>query len=395
VSAADCSTVLRRFSGPSAAEIAVLCRPAGRSQDVAEQADAAYRALAEALSGERASVGDLVGETLFLRDVRRDLPLVLGSRTRVLADLDRATCAPLPGFIGQAPVDDRAAFEVLATAVVPLDRDAWSVRDVRSDPACTCDGCARSGARLMRFGEQLSLHTANLYGAGGDVSEQAWDMFRAAERLLERCGLEFRHVVRTWIHLREIDRDYEALNAARREFFQHCEIERRPASTGVGGIPFPDAHDCSLSLHAVKSSRPLDVSGMSTPLLNEAWSYGADFARGLRIVEANKITVHVSGTASIDEEGRTIHSGSFVAQAERMLDNIASLLSGQGATFDDVVSGVVYLKRPSDAPLLRSMCRQHGFAGFPCAVVEADLCRPELLCEAEAVAMLSRPPAEG
>ena len=59
-----------------------------------------------------------------------------------------------------------------------------------------------------------------------------------------------------------------------------------------------------------------------------------------------------------------------------------------GATFENLVSGVTYLRNPSDAPVLRSMCRQRGFDGFPCALVHAQLCRPELLCETEAVAML-------
>jgi hypothetical protein len=76
-----------------------------------------------------------------------------------------------------------------------------------------------------------------------------------------------------------------------------------------------------------------------------------------------------------------------------MLDNIASLLARQGATFADLVSGVVYLKRAGDAPVLRDLCRHRGFDVFPCALVEAPLCRPELLCEAEAVAMLPLKPA--
>src|SRR6185437_11669679 len=109
---------------------------------------------------------------------------------------------------------------------------------------------------------------------------------------------DFRDVVRTWIHLRDIDRDYDALNRARREFFQERGVDRRPASTGVQGIPFPDAHHVSLRLTAV---RPADATVISTPTLNEAWSYGADFSRGLRLVDPNQITIHVSGTASIDE----------------------------------------------------------------------------------------------
>jgi enamine deaminase RidA (YjgF/YER057c/UK114 family) len=106
------------------------------------------------------------------------------------------------------------------------------------------------------------------------------------------------------------------------------------------------------------------------------------------MTEANHVTLHVSGTASIDEAGRTVHVGNFEAQADRMLHNIALLLAQQGASFENVMSGVTYLKNPSDAPALRSVCRKHGFDGFPCALVEATLCRPELLCETEAVALL-------
>jgi enamine deaminase RidA (YjgF/YER057c/UK114 family) len=115
---------------------------------------------------------------------------------------------------------------------------------------------------------------------------------------------------------------------------------------------------------------------MSTPSLNEAWSYGADFSRGLRVVEANKITLHVSGTASIDEAGRTVHVGGFAAQAERMLDNIESLLARQGASFASLVSGVTYLKRPGDAPVLHALYRRRGFAGFPCAIVRPTCAGP-------------------
>jgi enamine deaminase RidA (YjgF/YER057c/UK114 family) len=234
----------------------------------------------------------------------------------------------------------------------------------------------------------VSLHTTNVYGRGSAAFEQAFDMFCAAERLLHQCGMGFRDVARAWIHLRDIDRDYDALNKARREFFQDRGIEQRPASTGVQGLPFPDVHDFSLSLQAVQSPRALDVTRMSTPTLNEAWDYGADFSRGLKLTEVNKVMLHISGTASIDEAGRTVHVGNFEAQVDRMLDNIESLLAQQGAGFDNLVSGITYLKNPGDAPVLRSMCRERGFDNFPCVLVEAALCRPELLCETEAVAML-------
>jgi enamine deaminase RidA (YjgF/YER057c/UK114 family) len=248
-------------------------------------------------------------------------------------------------------------------------------------------------ARIVRLGDESRLYTGNVHGSGRDAFEEAYDMFRVAEGLLADAGMDFSDVIRTWIHVRDIDRDYDALNGARREFFRHRGIDRRPASTGVQGVPSPDAHDFSLSLIALKAPRLLDVALMSAPSLNEAWSYGADFSRGLRVVDANKVALYVSGTASVDEAGRTVHVGDFEAQVDRMLHNIASLLDQQGATFGSLVSGVTYLKNPSDAPVLRAMCRARGFDGFPCALVEAPLCRPELLCEAEAIAILPLAPA--
>lgn len=388
---ADCAAVVRRFAGPRADELAVLCRPDGRSRPaVEEQARAAYGALAAALSAEQGSFRDLAAETLFLRDIRRDLPRVLAARTSVLEHLGQVADAPTPAFIEQAPLGDPALLELAASAVVPRDRNAWSTENVPFRASCPCEGCALSGARLTRLGDQISLQTANLYGAGGSAPEQVAAMFHAAQRLLEQCGMSFRDVVRTWIHLRDIDRDYDALNVGRREFFENCGIEQRPASTGVQGSPLPDAHDFSLSFQAIKSDRPADITQMSTPTLNEAWSYGADFARGLRVVENNGVTLHVSGTASIDEAGETVHVGDLERQAERMLDNIETLLAGQGATFDNVMSAVLYLKHPADAPTVTAICNARGFHTFPTPVVHAPLCRPALLCEAELAAKLPR-----
>jgi enamine deaminase RidA (YjgF/YER057c/UK114 family) len=213
-------------------------------------------------------------------------------------------------------------------------------------------------------------------------------MFRLAEDLLLQAGMEFRDVVRTWIHLREIDRDYGDLNRARRAFFAARGIDPVPASTGIGGGPVPESHDLCLGVYAVKAGRPPVRTVMTSPTLNEAVQYGADFVRGMKMVETNKVALHVSGTASIDEHGRTAHPGDFEAQADRMLVNIAALLQGQGANFGDVVSAITYLKHPADAVRLREKLHEAGFEGFPHALVVAPICRPDLLCETEALAVL-------
>ena len=190
----------------------------------------------------------------------------------------------------------------------------------------------------------MRLHAAGVYGAGEGAYEQALAMFGAAEDLLRRAGMEFRDVVRTWIHLREMDRDYAELNRARRAFFGERGIDPPPASTGIGGGTVPATHDLGLGLYALTSDRPPARTVMSAATLNEAPDYGADFVRGMRVVEANKDALYVSGTASVDEAGRTAHPGDLDAQVDRMLVNVAALLERQGAGFGDVVSAVTYLK---------------------------------------------------
>jgi enamine deaminase RidA (YjgF/YER057c/UK114 family) len=129
---------------------------------------------------------------------------------------------------------------------------------------------------------------------------------------------------------------------------------------------------------------------MTSPTLNEAAQYGADFVRGMKMVEANKVALHVSGTASLDEHGRTAHPGDFEPQVDRMLVNIAALLEEQGAGFGDVVSAITYLRHPADAGRLREKLHEAGFEGFPHALVAAPICRADLLCETEALAVLRK-----
>ena len=81
-------------------------------------------------------------------------------------------------------------------------------------------------------------------------------------------------------------------------------------------------------------------------VLNEAYSYGkpSSFSRGMRI-DINGLTVlFISGTASIDENGVSVHHGNFRAQLRRTLSNITGLLASEGCTWHDVVRTTCYLR---------------------------------------------------
>lgn len=223
---------------------------------------------------------------------------------------------------------------------------------------------------------------------GLDFQRKAAAMFLDAEGILERAGLSFRDVVRTWIFVADIGRDYAALNRARRGFFEASGIKIAPASTGIQGVPFPPGSACALDLRAIGGPGPFRVTPFGSPTMNEAPSYGADFSRGMRVETQDRTVLYVSGTASIDAQGEVFSPRDIDAQIERTLLNVERLLSGQGTRFSDVVSAVTYLKDAAYAAAFRRAASRAGLpAGIPHTLCVADICRPEWLCEIEVTAV--------
>jgi enamine deaminase RidA (YjgF/YER057c/UK114 family) len=387
IEAHDCSIVLRRVEGPAARELFFHCQPPTDIAEPHRQADAIYRAILHVLKAEGAGFASVVCETVFLRNVRANVDAVRAARHRVLSAHGTTLCRPATTEIEQPPLNERACLEVMLQAMIPNESPA-RFESIEARPACGCAECARAHGLRIHLGDETRFHASALCGPGETAYEQTLGMFALAEDLLQKAGMEFRDVVRTWIYMRDVDRDYAHLNRARRSFFAARGIDPAPASTGIGGAPVAETHDLCLAVYAVKAGHPVVRNVMTSPTLNEAMQYGADFVRGMRVVEANKVALHVSGTASIDEHGRTVHMGDFDAQADRMLVNIAALLEGQGANFGNVASAITYLKHPADADRLRAKLRKAGFEGFPHAMVAAPICRPDLLCETEALAIV-------
>src|SRR5689334_24301494 len=81
-------------------------------------------------------------------------------------------------------------------------------------------------------------------------------------------------------------------------------------------------------------------------VLNEAYDYSkpSSFSRGMRIDLQGLTILLISGTASIDEQGRTVHVGDLCAQTRRTFDNITALLASEGASWHDVVRTTCYLR---------------------------------------------------
>jgi len=128
-------------------------------------------------------------------------------------------------------------------------------------------------------------------------------------------------------------------------------------------------------------------------VLNEAPDYKSSFSRGLRIDLNGLRILLISGTASIDEHGNSVHIGDFRAQLRRTYYNITGLLESEGATWKDIVRTTCYLRdidRDYDAfnEERTAFFKEQGLDPLPASTgIQAHLCRPELLIEIEAIAM--------
>ena len=154
------------------------------------------------------------------------------------------------------------------------------------------------------------------------------------------------------------------------------------------------------------SSQPLDILAVlkraisNHSVLNEAFDYPkpSSFSRGMRIDLDGLVILLISGTASIDEHGATVHVGDFRGQCRRTFQNITALLAAEGATWKDVVRTSCYL-RDIDRDYAQfneertAFYSQQGLDPLPASTgIQAKLCRPDLLIEIEAIAMFRQSP---
>lgn len=144
------------------------------------------------------------------------------------------------------------------------------------------------------------------------------------------------------------------------------------------------------------SKSPVQKRGITNlDVLNEAFSYAkpSSFSRGMRIDLNGLVILLISGTASIDESGNSIHIGDFRAQTRRTFENITALLESEGATWKDIVRTTCYLRDiERDYAAFNeertAFYAEQGLEPLPASTgIQAILCRPELLIEIEAIAM--------
>jgi enamine deaminase RidA (YjgF/YER057c/UK114 family) len=353
---------------------------------VHRQAQQFYQRLPVLLASVDVRMADIISERIFFRNLTADLHAVREVRSRAYQDSGvDATSAAIISYLGQPPCSPRQALEWQLYTANSVDNTARLVTHFspRGVPV----------AKIVDSGGTRHLYASQITGQGSTFRSQCDSMFACAADLLREHGVTFRQVVRTWCYLSDIRKTYAEFNQSRNQFFERAGVNQPPASTGIGAELSLPGSACALDLYALLEPGCALKQPMHTAVLNEATEYGSAFSRGMQVSLHDKTLLYISGTASVDETGATAHRDDFAKQVERMLLNVQQLLGTLNASFSDIVHAISYLKSCRYAPAFHALLAQLELGSLPMSIVEAEVCREQLLCEMEAIAILPKPRA--
>lgn len=155
----------------------------------------------------------------------------------------------------------------------------------------------------------------------------------------------------------------------------------------IAGYKFPEIH---------KDRPPVEKVSVHAPqIINEAYNYQkpSSFSRALKLEFGGYKILLISGTASVNEEGKTEHTGNFGAQLWRTYRNITNLLAAEEMTWHDVVRTTNYLRDIERDYAKFNKIRTTFFSWLnldplPASTgIQARLCWETLLVEIEAYAL--------
>ncbi len=215
-------------------------------------------------------------------------------------------------------------------------------------------------------------------------------VFDELMQVLEAQGANLAdHCVRTWLFIKDVDIFYQDMVDSRRELFDANGLTQKThyiASTGIEGTS-ADRFDTvcmdALSLLDLQDKQIFYLNDFDRLCLTK--DYGVTFERGTRVAFADRMHYYISGTASIDNRGNVLHLGDVLKQTERAVENVDALLKSGGASMDDMMYMIAYLRDPADYQCVSGYLRDN-FPDLPCIVVQGRVCRPEWLVELEGIA---------
>jgi len=207
---------------------------------------------------------------------------------------------------------------------------------------------------------------------------------------LQSNGFALGDVARTWFYIDKILSWYDDFNKARTAIYKNhtFRVGSLPASTGVAGEnPLNPA--LALAAWAVqsrgKSNHP--AREIISPMQSPASDYGSSFSRAVEIQLPVGRRLLISGTASINADGKTAWVGDVKRQIDLSMEVVDRILKSRGMSFADAARATAYFKRPEDSAALADWCARHD-CQLPALLVHCDICRNDLLFEIELDAII-------
>lgn len=206
----------------------------------------------------------------------------------------------------------------------------------------------------------------------------------------QRCSLRD-HCLRTWLYLKDVDVFYDGMVNARRELFSEQGMTAAThyiASTGIEGACSHGRDLVTMDAYCNLDLVPGQISYLNDfQRLCGTRSYNVTFERGTRVAYADRAHYFISGTASINCRGDVVHPGDVLRQTERTIDNIDALLRSASATLDELMYLMIYLRDATDFAPVKHYVGDR-LPDVPVVFVQAAVCRPAWLIEAEGVAII-------
>lgn len=224
-------------------------------------------------------------------------------------------------------------------------------------------------------------------------TDQTRTCFERMEAALAETGMDFSHVVRTWLYLDHLLDWYDEFNAARTAFFHARGVFDRlvPASTGIGASNPAGAALVAGALAVRPRHGAVRIQEVGSPLQGPATDYRSSFSRAVEVAVPGRRTLLISGTASIAPDGRSLHTDDVVKQIHLTLDVVEGLLAARGMTWSDTTRAIGYFHDIADLPQFETCCRERGISPLPMLPVHATVCRHDLLFELELDAVVAHP----
>ena len=370
------------FSPGGAAEAFFLVSSSPGS-DLPEAAEEVLARLESAVAEAGSSLAHAMMTRVYLRGGKRAREALYG--TRLYREISRGAVS----IVGQDPLE--------SGPIALFSQHVFSIPDdARVTPLGAAAGSAPVGVHLRGNYSHLWLSQPPLVPEEEDIEARTTGCLESWQQALDAYGMNWaEHVLRTWLFIDDIDRNYLGMVQSRLEFFLEQGLtphHRFPASTGIGAGGTGEAPGLTAEMLASRGLSEGQIQAMRDENhMPPAMSYGVSFERGIKAVFGDRIHCHISGTASIGRQGEILHPGDLGRQTEQALENVKSLLATEGLALPHLAYLLVYLRDAASAPRVRELLNRALPGNVPSLILEGAVCRPGWLVEVEGVAIKAHP----